>query len=177
MTTTDRHPAITALLGALLTARRHIPDGELRSGCIVSDGATLRERLRVAGTALLGQAEIPASYAVLDEIAAERDRQDARWGEQNHPDGTGPDTGWVDQITPAFGWDDQQAAHAAKLARRSCQQAARVGHVTWLHILREEVAEAFAESDPAKLRAELVQVAAVAVAQIEAIDRRTEATR
>jgi hypothetical protein len=42
----------------------------------------------------------------------------------------------------------------------------------WVDILEEEVAEAAAESDPAKLRAELVQVAAVAVAWIEAIDRR-----
>lgn len=43
----------------------------------------------------------------------------------------------------------------------------------WLHILREEVAEAFAETDPVALRGELVQVAAVAVAWAEAIDRRT----
>ncbi|MFI1165600.1 hypothetical protein ACH4UM_18790 [Streptomyces sp. NPDC020801] len=37
----------------------------------------------------------------------------------------------------------------------------------------EEALEALAEDDPGKLRAELVQVAAVAVAWIEAIDRRT----
>lgn len=110
----------------------------------------------------------PAPTA-LDEIAAERAAQDARWGEQNHPDGTG--TNWVDQIKPAYGWSGPEAEHAAKLARFDCQRAARRGEETWLRILREEVAEAFAETDPAKLRAELIQVAAVACAWVEAIDR------
>ena len=36
----------------------------------------------------------------------------------------------------------------------------------------EEVAEAFAEADVRRLRAELVQCAAVAVKWVEAIDRR-----
>lgn len=106
----------------------------------------------------------------LDDVAAERVAQDAKWGQQNHPDGT--DTNWVDQIRPAFGWNGSEAMHAAKLARSDCQRAARRGEVTWLKILREEAAEAFAETDPAKLRAELIQVAAVAVAWVEAIDRR-----
>ncbi len=48
--------------------------------------------------------------------------------------------------------------------------------VNWKTILLEEVAEAFAENDPATLRRELVQVAAVAAAWIEAIDRRASAT-
>ena len=46
------------------------------------------------------------------------------------------------------------------------------GNGTWRHILTEEVWEAFAEKDSARLRAELVQVAAAAVNWIEAIDRR-----
>ncbi|HYF53037.1 MAG TPA: hypothetical protein VEA41_02135 [Salinarimonas sp.] len=44
--------------------------------------------------------------------------------------------------------------------------------MTYSQILAEEVAEALAESDPMLLRAELVQVAAVAVQWVEAIDRR-----
>jgi hypothetical protein len=43
--------------------------------------------------------------------------------------------------------------------------------LTWADILEEEIAEALAESDPVKLRAELVQSGAVIVAWIEAIDR------
>lgn len=95
----------------------------------------------------------PVERAVRDE----REAQDRKWGEQNHPDGTGP--------------DGNRAAMAA-LARATCQEAAERGAVTWHHILREEVYEALAEDDPAKLRTELIQVAAVAQAWAEAIDRR-----
>jgi hypothetical protein len=98
---------------------------------------------------------------VLAEIQAERERQDAKWGEQNHNDGTGS--------------RDQQAA--AGLARSWCQDAFGSGYGTWSDVLAEEVAEANAESDPAKLRAELVQVAAVATAWIAAIDRRPTPAR
>lgn len=94
--------------------------------------------------------------AVLIEVAAERARQDERWGEQNHPDGTGS--------------PDQ--AKLAELARTWCEDTFGAGYGTWADVLAEEVAEALAESDPARLRAELVQVAATAVCWIEAIDRR-----
>lgn len=95
--------------------------------------------------------------SALGEVYAERERQDAKWGEQNHPDGT------------ATGMGEQRMAD---LARRLCDAAHKAGQGTWRHILDEEVREAFAEADPAKLRAELIQVAAVAVAWVEAIDRR-----
>lgn len=94
---------------------------------------------------------------VLAEIAVERHRQDEKWGEQNHPDGTG---GSVMQ-----GFATEQRARTQFLAG--------LGGVSWRDILLEEVYEAMAEEEPAKLRAELVQVAAVAVAWAEAIDRRT----
>ena len=42
---------------------------------------------------------------------------------------------------------------------------------TWDTIFREEVYEALSEIDPVKMRAELIQAAAVAVAMIEHIDR------
>lgn len=108
---------------------------------------------------------------VLDEIAAERARQDRTWGEQNHPDGTGPRVAFAGRL--AF------MADVAADMRRACKAAAgevpgleHHGPVTWRHILLEEVYEALAEDEPGKLRAELVQVAAVAVAWIGAIDRR-----
>jgi hypothetical protein len=103
---------------------------------------------------------------VCEEIIDERERQHRKWGEQNHPDGTGPK-----ERTPGTMYDtNEQIAWHAKVR---CDEAAKSGRCTYMHILNEEVREAFAESDPAKLRAELVQVAAVAVAWIEAIDRRT----
>ncbi|PJN39033.1 hypothetical protein CG747_20705 [Streptomyces sp. CB02959] len=85
-------------------------------------------------------------------MSAERTRQDTRWGEQNHPDGTG----------------NKEQQDAAQSARRWCQDAFDPGYGTWSDVL----AEANAERDPAKLRAELIQVAAVAAAWCEAIDRR-----
>lgn len=99
-------------------------------------------------------ARVKARLGVLLEIDDERGRQDAKWGEQNHPDGTGP------------GY-----APDAKRARERCERAARLGLVSYRDILEEEVYEAFAESDPDLLRVELVQVAAVAVAWIEKLGR------
>jgi len=103
---------------------------------------------------------------VLQEVLAERIRQDEKWGEQNHPDGTGTDDNWTG--TP---FDV-----AADFHRRECQGAAARGEVTWAHIALEEDYEAYAETDPVKLRAELIQSIAVKVAWVEAIDRRTVAS-
>lgn len=98
---------------------------------------------------------ITATDAVLCDVAVERDCQRRRWGEQNLPDGTG----------------DTAARLSADAAKDMCSRAMKAGTVTWRNVLAEEVAEAFAEADPAKLRAELVQAAAVAVQWIECIDR------
>jgi hypothetical protein len=95
-------------------------------------------------------------YDILAAISDERDAQDAKWGEQNHPDGTG----------------GRDAAVMAAALRTQCDARHRQGRGTFADILAEEVAEAFAEEDPGKLRTELVQVAAVAAAWVEAIDRR-----
>lgn len=92
---------------------------------------------------------------VLGQVAAERKRLDAKFPDQTLPDGTG----------------DQFVARA-NLNRAACDFAAAIGELTWMHILEEEVAEALAEVDEAKLRTELVQVASVACRWIEDIDRR-----
>jgi hypothetical protein len=92
------------------------------------------------------------------EIDAEMGRQQAAWGEQNHPDGTGR---LLDPLCVAA---DKEA----------CEEARSRGQLTWRHILQEEVSEAFAETDPMRLRTELIQVGAVAASWIEAIDRRVE---
>lgn len=102
--------------------------------------------------------EEPISTEVaLSSVGRERERQYTKWGPQHHPDGT----------------DDGFTAKAKReYARRICDENAAAGRGTWLDILTEEVAEAFAETDPVKLRKELVQVAAVAVAWVEDIDSR-----
>ncbi len=98
---------------------------------------------------------------ILAEVSDERERQVAKWGEQNHPDGTGRDGD----------------AEMARLDRAKCK-ANGPDEDNFRDILQEEVSEAFAETHPKALRNELVQVAAVAVQWIEAIDRRslTDAT-
>jgi len=93
---------------------------------------------------------------VLADVSAERMRQDEKWGEQNHPDGTG----------------GAGMRHLADWARDVCKAA---DPDTFWKILLEEVYEAGAESDQAALRMELVQVAAVCVQWIEVIDRRRTA--
>ena len=92
-----------------------------------------------------------------EDVAGELARQVELWGEQNHPDGTG-----------GAGYE-----RLADLAKQRCKLAVATGALTWRMILDEEIAEAFAESDPVRLREELVQVAAVALNWVDCIDRRS----
>jgi hypothetical protein len=120
-----------------------------------------------------------AGVTVLAEVADERSRQDAKWGEQNHPDGTGPKSTPVAEIVrgPANGIVNRHYAFGlASNAKSVTDEHAADGTVTFRDILLEEVFAAMAESDPEKLRTELIQVAAVATQWVEAIDRR-EATK
>ena len=48
------------------------------------------------------------------------------------------------------------------VAKRATDLCTATGNLTWLHILMEEVWEAMAEENPARVREELVQVEAVA---------------
>lgn len=99
---------------------------------------------------------------VIDEMV----RQDAKWGKQNHHDGTGPRTFPVIRTGYAF--------EMAAVFTHETDSAARRGEVTWRHIFLKEVFEALAENNPSRLRAELVQVAAVAVQWADAISRRSD---
>lgn len=91
------------------------------------------------------------------DIDAERQRQIGKFGAQHHPDGTGAEyyVGMADE------------------ARNDVERfVAQHSGPEWALILLEEVYEALAESDPAKLRAELVQIAAVCSTWIADIDSR-----
>lgn len=112
---------------------------------------------------------------VLLEVLRERQRQDAKWGEQNHLNGTGPQSIPLHDIVrgPANATGDLHYAFGLSLqARSATNRHAEEGKVTWADILLEEVFEALAEDDPPRLRAELIQVAAVATQWVEAIERR-----
>jgi mutator protein MutT len=109
-----------------------------------------------------GDYGVPGSLdRVLRAVADERVAQDKRWGiQEGLADGTGP-----------------QRGEEAEQAKRETARASREGRLTWRHVLWEEVLEAFAEEDPARLRAELTQVAAVAVKWIQDLDRRESRAR
>ena len=114
--------------------------------------------------------------SILDEIEAERDRQDARWGVQTHPFDH-PDAWWQGVTTrdAAQRRCGDYEIPSEDRAKFLCENEDMRGTLTWPHILIEEVSEAVsAAGDPVAMRAELVQVAAVAAAMIEALDRAAE---
>ncbi|QDP44245.1 hypothetical protein KGG70_gp39 [Streptomyces phage Celia] len=99
---------------------------------------------------------------VLAEVADERTKQDERWGEQNHP--------LIGGLTP-------KPRLVAEYAREENhwqeinKHRVRLGAMGWDSIAAEELFEAVSARDLAEARAEYVQLAAVAVAAVEAIDR------
>lgn len=96
---------------------------------------------------------------VLRLVFDERQRQIKKWGVQNHRDGTG--SGLLD-------------TRNANDARRECDRMHYEMHdVSWLHILQEEFLETAETETVDDLKKELVQLAAVAVAWVEAINRRS----
>jgi hypothetical protein len=102
---------------------------------------------------------------ILEEIQAERKRQDEKWGEQNHP-----------FVPPNLSNDDViDYVNNSIMARDFCDQEFSAGRGTWNEILNEEYHEAFAEAalgNVKEFREELIQVAAVVVAMIECLDRK-----
>lgn len=132
---------------------------------VPADDTSLPEKLLAWRDAAVQRALATAVNGVrahaLNDIADERARQVAKWGEQHRVDHTGG--AHYDEL--------------AELSKKVCQGAERSmpGGASWRMVLHEEVSEAFAETDPDQLRAELVQVAAVAVAWVEDLDSRKAA--
>lgn len=108
---------------------------------------------------------------VLVEVAHERARQFAQYGaNEDIPLGMGPSVRWLAPYTP------HDARTVERVLRQDYEERERQhGTPSWMTLIREEVAEAFSEGDPVKLRAELLQVAALAVSAIEKMDARAAA--
>jgi hypothetical protein len=99
----------------------------------------------------------PTMLSIVEQdVRDEIKRQDEKWGEQNHPDGTGA----------------PMDAGLANLCRNDVDRATEAGELTWRLIATEEFAEALAETDERALRTELIQCAAVFMQWAAAIDRR-----
>jgi hypothetical protein len=105
------------------------------------------------------------TLGVLVEVGEERRRQDIKFPEQSLSNGTGETrvnlaAVYREMLDAARGQNDYSAKYGGpQLA-------------TWESVLREEFCEAMLESDPAKLREELIQNAAVSVRWVEDIDRK-----
>jgi hypothetical protein len=103
---------------------------------------------------------------ILDELIKERRRQDARFPDQHLPNGTPEFAGRMGLVKAR-----DAAQRTRDWAQKVCKGKAARGEVTWWDVLREEFYEVGAETDPARIREELIQVAAVAIRWIEDIDR------
>lgn len=103
----------------------------------------------------------PGELVALSHFSFERRRQDRKWGSLEKqidvPNGTG--------IT-------EMQTSDRDFAQMVCDDAFEAGEGTWADVLREEVMEALAESDPKRLRVELIEVGAVACKWVEILDRR-----
>lgn len=105
---------------------------------------------------------------MLQQIEAERRRQDAKFGVQAHL--SVPNRARGNARTAC----DYTKIHSAQSYRDLYETLTGMGTLTWPVILMEEVAEAVesaATGTPNELKDELIQVAAVAVAWLEYLDR------
>jgi hypothetical protein len=106
---------------------------------------------------------------ILDEIRAERKKQEEKWGEQNHPcldlDVLASHKCTPEVMTEAYNIPSE--LQAKDITDRNAEN----GTLTYADIALEEFCEVVSEFDPVKRRQELVQLAAVTVAWIEKIDR------
>lgn len=128
------------------------------------------------------QAQDPRVYDVLDEVRWERFAQDQKWGQQNHAN---VDTVLINREggCSAHRMAEHYEIPSAPRAKFLCQNAGRTTGDTYAHILIEEVAEAIeaatwhdtalklGKEPDGGLKAELIQIAAVAVAWVEKLDR------
>lgn len=141
----------------------YVPPQQLTPGGPVHGGFTFTE--------MVAQEQCDMdTQGVLGEVLAERRKQDEKWGEQNHPI-LWPASAPMDRSAYenlANRWKEVNASRVYD-ANQRCATSDR--NCSWDGIAFEELYEAFAESDPAKVRAEAVQAAAVLVAMIECIDR------
>lgn len=126
---------------------------------------------------------VSARGAIESEVRVEMMRQDEKWGQQNHADGTGPQS---HPLALAGGAANPGPCHISAASLLSGAFTANTDERfhpkdgstpsgTWKDVLLEEVFEALAEDDEVKLQTELIQVAAVAEQWVAAIRRRRAA--
>ena len=109
-----------------------------------------------------------ATDRVLARLREHRAYQYARYGSNaDTENGTGPDVHW-------FPDSPLVASDIEELVKHDWDYSptAPRSDMTWMRLVREEVAEAFAVSDPASLQTELLDVAALCVSWLETLEAR-----
>ena len=129
------------------------------------------------GTDMLAKQKWQAkTIKVLDEVFEERVRQFEKHGDAmaHLPDGTGPDVEWLTGVLEEGGSTDLnmmpmlatdiEAMFRQDYEERRAEPGSEFGQLTRMHLVREEIAEAFKEhGDSPEFRAEIIQVAALCV--------------
>ena len=111
-----------------------------------------------------------ASWGVISDLANEVERAELKFGRQlEMPSFATMSLTRLGARNPFYGMPTEE------VAKMECQGAAEQGWCTWGHVLAEEVAEAYNAPTLEELRAELIQVAAVALRWCEAIDHQAQA--
>jgi hypothetical protein len=104
---------------------------------------------------------------IFNEVQEELNKIHEKWGEQNHP--------MIHESLIEFSSDticDLFEIPTESQAKRDCEYEAMAGTLSYFDILIEEVSEALScGKDITKMRQELIQVAAVTMDMIAAIDR------
>lgn len=101
---------------------------------------------------------------IFEEIRTERNKQDQKWGQQNHPV-LNPD---LKSASAQCSW---HALPEEDYARTLVDKGVKEGTLTFMNILVEEISEAASCQDAVELRKELIQSTAVLVAMIESLER------
>lgn len=114
---------------------------------------------RVHGGEALQPYETCPTVTVLLSVRDERISQIERYGDNADLElGTGPRTEWLSPIAAYDAVTVEQMFREHYVAHER-----RAGKPTWMHLIREELAEAFMEDDPGRLEEEITQVAALCV--------------
>jgi len=106
--------------------------------------------------------------AVLEEVFGERCEQVVQYGHNDDLEtGMGPGVCWLLPYTT-----DSAQEIEATLRDDYLDYEEDTGRPTWLHLIREEFAEAATEADPVAREKEWLQVAALAVSYVQASRRK-----
>ena len=99
---------------------------------------------------------------IFEEIRIEREKQNKKWGEQNHP---------IVDYNYASPMNYRYNLPSEERVKNLCDFFAKENELTWGDIVLEEVVEALCAKNKENMREELIQCGAVIVAMIQSLDR------